>query len=176
MSEVIEIRQSPLKALGLLAAGVLMTLMCLAIVLGWLDGRPPDAVTLAVCWLGVLFFGLGTAIAAWRLATTGTGPVVTLSPAGIRDIRIAPETIPWAAVRGIGSHRVQGQAFIVLDVDPGAEAQLTLSPAVRWTRGANRAIGVGGLWISANELNTGCAALLAQCQAYWDAAQGRPAP
>ena len=174
MSEVIEIRQSPLRALGLLAVGVLMTLVCLAVVLGWIDGRTPDVVTLAACWLGVLLFGLGTAVIAWRLATIGAGPVVTLSPEGIRDIRIAPETIPWSAVRGIGSRRVQGQAFIVLDVDPGAA--LTLSPAVRWTRGANRAIGAGGLWISANELNTGHAALLAQCQAYWDAAQGRPAP
>jgi hypothetical protein len=122
--------------------------------------------------VGVAFFGLCT----WgilRRLLNASGPVVTLSPEGIRDTRVAKEPIPWSAVTGISTWEYRGQKAMVLAVSPGVEDRLGLTRMARWTRGANRALGADGLCITAAGLKIDYATLLQTSQDYADAHRRR---
>jgi hypothetical protein len=80
-----------------------------------------------------------------------SGPVVTVTPEGIRDTRVAAEVIPWSAITGISTWQYRGQKIMVLAVDPATESGLTLTRIARWSRGANRALGADGLCIAAGD-------------------------
>lgn len=95
------------------------------------------------------------------------GTVVTLSPQGIRDIRIAPEVIPWSAIRNVSTWKSQSQRIMVLDVDPETESRLPLSKIARWTREANKKLGADGLCVTAQGINTDYDGLLDATLAYW---------
>jgi hypothetical protein len=157
----IEIHQSPLSMLKLLAAGVVMTLGSACLAFGWIPAKSEGLAEFAG-WVGLLFFGFATALIAYRFMST-RGPVVILTDSGIRDIRIAPEEIPWSAVWAIGAVQISRQRFLVLAVDPACEAGLTLSMTVKWTRNANRRLGVDGLCVTAQGLAIDFAQLQALC-------------
>jgi hypothetical protein len=163
--DMMEIKGSPAKLVGLLALGLLMTGLSAAFALGRLPG-PPSAV--AVGWLGLLFFGLCTVICLWRLLTAGR-TVVTITSLGIKDVRVAANVVPWSGVRNISTMKVKGQKFIVLAVDPSIEKQLSLTRIAKWSRGPNRALGSDGLCVSAIGLKIGHDALLKACLANWRA-------
>jgi hypothetical protein len=112
-----------------------------------------------------VFFGAGTLLTLWRAVTTN-GPVVTLSPAGICDQRLAPQEIPWPAIRSISPWIQQRQRFMVLKVDPEVEAKLELTPIARMTFEANRALGAGGLCVGSQGLKIDHEELLAIAEAY----------
>src|SRR5262249_47319830 len=116
-------------------------------------------------YVGVAFFGLCTGIALFRLFTVRAA-VVTMTAEGIRDTRIAPEFIPWTAVRGIFTWQFQLQKVMVLVVDPAVEARLTLTRMARWSRGPNRALGAGGLCITAQGLKINFATLLRTARSF----------
>jgi hypothetical protein len=141
--QVIEIEGSPAKLLGLLGLGVLMTALSAAVAIPLLPGFRPNAFHQFVGYFGAVFFGACTVTIAWRLITAG-GPVVTITPQGIRDTRVAAEFIPWGAIRKIHTWQFSGQKMMVLAIDPAIERQLTLTKAARWSRGANRALGADG--------------------------------
>jgi hypothetical protein len=63
------------------------------------------------------------------------------------------------------------QKIIVLVVEPATEASLALTPIVRWTRDANRALGADGLCIAAQGLKIDHDTLLATITAYAQAAR-----
>jgi hypothetical protein len=88
-------------------------------------------------------------------------PVVIITRAGIRDKRVAKELIPWGAVKNISVWKHHRQRCMVLTVDPAVEAGLNLTRVVRWSRNANRALGVDGLCINATGLKIGFDELLA---------------
>jgi hypothetical protein len=93
-SRTIEIEGSPAKLILLSVLGLVMTGASLFVVL-----YPPlrtDIMAQIVGYFGTLFFGLCTLIGFVRLVRAGR-PVVTISPRGIQDVRVASETIPWAA-------------------------------------------------------------------------------
>jgi hypothetical protein len=121
-----------------------------------------------VGWTGIVFFGLCTLIAAWRFIAQ-RGPVITISPDGIRDIRVAADVIPWRAVRHISTWSYERQSAMILAVDPAIEAGLSLSTIARWSRGANTALGANGLAVTAGGVKIGYDALLATSVAYWQA-------
>ena len=152
-TRTIEIAASPWKHLGLIAGGVVLTALSAAIAFDLAPGmaaRATDFHKLAG-YVGVPFFGLCTIIAAWRLITAG-GPVVTITPAGIRDTRVAAELIPWRAVGRISTWEYQRQKIMVLAVDPAVERTLTLTAIARWSRGVNARLGADGLCIAATGL------------------------
>jgi hypothetical protein len=121
-----------------------------------------------------LFFGPCTALAFWKLLTAGR-TVVTISPDGIKDIRLAADILPWSGVRNISTAKLERQKFIVLAVEPSTEERLPLTRMARWTRGPNRMLGIDGLCVSAIGLKINHDALLRTCLAYWQAAhQGSP--
>ena len=99
-------------------------------------------------WVGVVFFSLCLAIIIWRLVHV-SDVLVSLTPDGILDKRVAERPIPWSAVQDVGVWTMQGQKVIVLPVSPEVEAGLGLTRMARWTRGANAKLGADGLCITA---------------------------
>jgi len=162
-SRVLEIESSPGKMLRLVGIGVVMTALSAAIALALLPGI--GSYQQIWGYAGLVFFGLATAVALWRLFATH-GPVVTIAPDGIRDTRVAAEFVPWSAVTGISTWEFAGQKVMVLKVEPACESGLTLSVATRWSRGANRALGADGLAITAQGLKIDYQTLFDTSRAY----------
>lgn len=125
----------------------------------------------AVGWFGVVFFGAMLAIAAWRLLTV-SGPVITVSPRGVRDTRVAADIVPWSAIKSISTWSAYNQPAIVLSVDPAIERTLKLTRLARLTRRANAAVGADGLCIASQGLKMRHEALLETITAYWQRARG----
>jgi hypothetical protein len=112
-----------------------------------------------------IFFGLATLIGLWQLFFV-RGPIVTVTPDGIRDRRLAAELIPWSAVSGISAWQGRRVRGIVLDVDPLVESQLTLTRMARWARAPNRQVGIEGLLIEVTGLNVNFDRLLGICRSH----------
>lgn len=151
----IEIEYSPVRMIMILVGGVAMAALSGLLAFRIIpDPRAgPGSFHEFIAYVGLVFFSLAAVSVLWRLAVT-RGPVVTLTAAGIRDIRIAPEEIPWSAVHAIGACQIRRQRFLVLAVDPAVEAQLRLTRGVRWSRAANRRLGIDGLCVTAHGLKT----------------------
>jgi len=167
----LEIGVSPWKGLGLVALGILMTTLSVAIALRLLPNVAPGSFHEFAGYVGSIFFGLATGIALWQMIGQ-RGAVITISPEGIRDRRVAAEIVPWLAVRGISTWQYRGQKVMVLAIDPVVESGLTLTPIARWSRSANRALGADGLCITAQGLKISYASLLQTSIAYAEAARG----
>jgi hypothetical protein len=150
-TDVVEIKTSAPRTLGLIFLSILLTAFSAAIALDVLPGERIGLVHRALGIVGVLFFGLGTAAWLWRHLGR-RGVVLTISREGVRDTRIAPEMIPWSAVRRMFTWEYSGQRILVLDVDPAVERTLHLSAIARWTRKANRKLGADGLCIATHGL------------------------
>src|ERR1700741_4167469 len=99
-SRALIVEGSPKKLLGLVSLGVLMTALSIMLAVRP-DARIADFDRI---WgyLGAAFFGLCTGIGLWRLFTAPRA-VITISPEGIRDTRVAVELIPWSAITGIST-------------------------------------------------------------------------
>jgi len=171
-SREIQIEASPMKLLRAALGGVLLTATSLAIALHWLPDIQHGSFVEFIGYAGAVLFPAATLFALWRALTTH-GPVVTLSREGIRDRRLAPELIPWSAVGDITVWKQRRQRSMILSVDPTVEAGLTLSRLVRWTRNANRAVGVDGLWVSAGDLKSSFDELLATTLAFAQTSRSR---
>lgn len=164
-TRTIEIRQSPWQTLLLIAGALVFVALGTLMISGSIGKARPDIFVQAIGWISVLFFGACGIVGGWRFMTV-RGPVVTLSPVGIRDMRIAEETIPWRAIRGISTWEYQRQKVMVLQVDPALERRLTLSTIARMSRRANAALGADGLCVAATGLSMRYADLLATTKAY----------
>jgi hypothetical protein len=164
-SPVVEIGGSPWKMLGLSVLGVIMTGLSAAVALRRFPGMQVDVFLELMGYAGAAFFGLCSVIGFWRLLTT-RGPVVTITPEGIRDTRVARQFIPWSAVSRISTWEHSGQKVMVLAVNPEVERRLALTAIARWSRGANRALGADGLCVTAQGLRMDYETLLATSAAY----------
>jgi hypothetical protein len=171
----VEIEASLAKMLGLTGLSLLMTALSATVALPLLPNVPPGSLAQFVGRVGTVFFGACTVLALWR-ALTMRGPVITITPEGILDRRIAAKLIPWSAVNDIGTWEYRKQRVMVLAVDPAVEAGLNLTRIARWTRDANRALGADGLCVTAQGLKIGFDELLETSLAYAGARQsGRAA-
>ena len=169
-NEIVEIKGSPAKLIGLFALGILMTGLSAMIAFGYI---PVTAGSLKqfMGWVGLLFFGACTLLIASRLMRASS-TVVTLSPEGLLDTRVAARPIPWSAIQDVGVWTMQGQKVIVLPVPPETEATLGLTRIASWSRGANKKLGADGLCVMASGLKISHDALLAQILARMEAARG----
>ncbi len=159
-TRTIEVRQSPWEMLKLLAIGVAFVACSIFI------ATQGNIFYIIVGWFGILFFGAMTVLVLWRLLTL-VGPVVIVSPRGLRDKRVAADLISWSAITDIATWSHSNQSFIVLAVQPAVEKRLRLSLITRWTRRANASLGADGLTIGSQGLRMDHDALLAAIMAYW---------
>lgn len=168
-TRTVEFHGSRGKLAGLVLLGLGLTALSLWIVLGGL--APAGSLGELASYAGILFFGAATLIACYRLATASR-VMLTLSPAGIRDVRVADAFIPWAAVKSLSTWSMQGQQVLVISVDPATEKNLPLTRLARWSRGANRALGADGLCVSPTGLGVSYDELLALASQYAEAHAG----
>ncbi len=166
--EATEFKASPVKMLLLGLGGIAMTAVSALIAFRVFYGIEPGNLIELVGYVGVGFFGLCTVLIFWRTATL-RGTVVKMTPQGISDVRVAPETIPWRAIRDISTWQSQGQEIMVLDVEPQTEASLSLSRIARWTRKANKALGADGLCVVAQGISATYNDLFEAANSYWHA-------
>lgn len=171
-NRIIEFHASPTRLVLLLAFSTLSTAMAASLVFGQLP-TPPDQAAVSAAWSGMLFFGFCALVALWRLYAQRK-PLVTLSPLGLLDTRVAAEPIPWRAIRSISTWQMQRQMVLVVAVDPAAEARLTLTRVARWTRDLNRRHGADGLVVSAQGLKIGFPTLFYACRDYWETQRTAP--
>ena len=173
-SRTIEIERSPAKLALFLIFVLGMTAFSLAVASIPVPEFEVVILVKTFGYSGAAFFGLCAVIAIWNLIKIRV-PVVTISPQGIRDTRLAAEMIPWSAVKGISTWTADRsdrkmmiitvliQRMMVLAVDPAVEKALTFTTIARWSRsvfGANR------LGVSATSLKIDNDTLLATSLAY----------
>ncbi|MDH2344765.1 STM3941 family protein [Bradyrhizobium sp. SSUT77] len=105
----------------LVAAGFAMTLLSATLVLDWWDGLG-DHNTM-VGYAGILVFALMTIRLIWMLPAE-RGPVVIVTPYGIRDLRIGNEFLLWDSIAKISAEERRGRKMIVLTPTPALQRQL----------------------------------------------------
>ena len=154
-----EIYGSSLKQLGLAVICIALTAHSGAIAFRLLGNVAPGSFIQFIGYFGLIFFGFGTVMIVWR-ALTSQGPVITITPEGFRDTRLAAEFVPWTTIKRISTWTYQRQKIIVLTVDPEVEDRLTLTRIARWARGANAKLGADGLCISVQGLKVDYDSLL----------------
>ncbi|PCC68886.1 hypothetical protein SAMN02745121_07584 [Nannocystis exedens] len=163
-SRTLELLHSPLKMFGVLAAGLVMTSLSLLLVVPIVPELAGDPVVRGLGIVGALFFGSCSVVVLRQWFTPEA--VITISPAGLRDVRVARAFIPWPAIERLSTWTFNGQSFLVIAVAPEVERRLPLTRTARWTRGPNRKLGADGLCVSAHGLKVDFATLAALVHAY----------
>ncbi|WP_283814380.1 STM3941 family protein [Bradyrhizobium japonicum] len=172
----IEIGYSPLRLVGLIGAGVLMTVASASLAFQWIaiGGSGPagtlrGAVGVVAGYVGLAFFGLGTVAAVW-LWRRVEGPIVVISRDGIRDRRIAEEVIPWKLVEDI-SHQNR-ERFLLLRLSRAADyIRFHIGPKRHPIQLTNRTLGVDKVQIGTAGFNVTTEMLLETCRTYHAAAR-----
>jgi hypothetical protein len=105
----------------LVAAGFAVTLLSAGLALAWWGGMS-DYDT-AMGYAGVALFGPITCWLIWVLPAE-RGPVVIVTPYGIRDLRIGNEFLLWDSIAEISAEERRGRKVIVLTPTPALQRQL----------------------------------------------------
>lgn len=121
-SRDLEIGQCATHLRLLVAAGFAMTLFSASLAFGWWDGLGDYGTTLG--YAGVAVFGLVTSRLIWILPAD-RGPVVIVTPYGIRDLRLGNEFLLWESIAEISAEECRGHKMIVLTPTPALRRQLS---------------------------------------------------
>ena len=195
-SRTMEIRVSRWKILALLVGTFVFAAGSTVMAFDRLDGAVPSSYHEFVGFGGTAFFGLGF-VAALVAAIRWRGPVITLSPEGIRDIRMSPKLIAWRDVRdittlsgddpkiqraiapfitvssGASELQIRKMRFMMLAVAPEIKAGLVAGRRLgKLATQLDHAFGVDGVAINPQQLSVGYDTLYAAARAYWQAAGG----
>jgi hypothetical protein len=174
-SRTIEFYASPARLITLLLFSTMSTGIAAALAFRLFPNMTNDPAATSAGYTGMVFFAFCAAVAIWRLFQQRRA-AITLSPAGLRDVRVAAEPIPWRAIKSISTLQMQRQMVLVVAIDPAEEAHLTLTRVARWTRSANRRLGADGLVISPQGLTIGYPTLFYTCRDFWEAWRKAPPP
>jgi len=161
------------RLLVFFGAGLLLSLLCAALAFMWQQGKNITTFEVAACYVGAVFFGLATFRMLWRLISARS-PVVFISRVGIRDLRLADETIAWSSVRKIQIWEQRLQKFVVLKLDPLVAGRFSGGVLGRALSLMNKTRGADSVIVNAGGLTMDVKTLLETCKQYWGA--GRPAP
>lgn len=151
---------SPWRSLGIVALGLGFLAGCGAYLL--YAGAAPASFA-AFAMYGGLLLGAAGVVAGLRNAGR-RGPVVSVGPAGIFDRRVSRDWLPWTAIVSISSATIQGNSFLMLEVDPAQDAALPITPWARRLATMNARIGYPGYAVAATALVGGFPALLDSVQ------------
>ena len=155
------------RLFALLAGGLLLTALCATLAFNWQHAKDVTNFQIAICYLGAGFFGLATCKVLWTLISS-RDPVVFVTRVGIRDIRIADDTIAWRSVRDISLFRYSSQKIVVLQVDPLLAERFEGGFLKRVLTLLNKPIGADGVLV-AGGLTMDGEALFNTCKQYWTA-------
>ncbi|MGY4365062.1 hypothetical protein ACVW1A_001127 [Bradyrhizobium sp. LB1.3] len=139
----------------LVAAGFAVTLLSAGLALAWWGGMS-DYDT-AMGYAGVALFGPITCWLIWVLPAE-RGPVVIVTPYGIRDLRIGNEFLLWDSIAEISAEERRGRKMIVLTPTPALQRQLCT------IRGLARCAQNGRIVIRSEGLATDFDTLLSACR------------
>ncbi|MCK1387979.1 STM3941 family protein [Bradyrhizobium sp. 21] len=143
----------------LVAAGFAMTLLSASLAFAWWGGMS-DYDT-AMGYAGVAVFGPITCWLVWMLPAE-RGPVVIVTPYGIRDLRIGNEFLLWDSIVEISAEERRGHKMIVLTPTPALQRQLcTIRALARCTQDDRQN---GRIVIRAEGLATDFETLLRACR------------
>lgn len=159
-----EARSTPLRVilLALLAAG--MTALSF-----WVTRiGSGDLAVMVVGYVGVAFFGFGTAVIASRLGSLGVE--VRIDERGVYVRRYRPDPIPFEAIRGAGVLVIERQKMLALHLHAPDEYPAA-GRAARALAAANAGMGYGDLGISVTGTDRSFEELLAAFDA-WGRASG----
>ena len=106
----------------LVAACFAVTLFSVGLAVGWWGEIAAHDTTIG--YLGVALFGPVTAWLIWVLPAE-RGPVVIVTPYGIRDLRIGNEFLLWDSIAEVSAEKSRGHRVIVLTSTPGLQRQLS---------------------------------------------------
>jgi hypothetical protein len=121
---------SLVRWLPLLAVVAAFTVVGAALAFGFLGDLERDWL---VGWIILMpfsvIFGCGALRLVWAVTS---GPIVTVGPRGVRDTRISPDWIPWAAITDFVAASAGGTNILALRIDPAFEATMSLTRFARW--------------------------------------------
>ncbi len=118
------IERSRTKLAGLLLGSIAFC------ALGWWLANAPEGTfrregAPIVGWVGVVFFGLCGVTATHRLLFGDKWPV-TLSEAGLIDLRMSKTLVPWSLIRSLRTLSIKGTRLLILDIDQGLKLQRSM--------------------------------------------------
>ncbi len=123
----LEIPRCVMQLRLLVAAGFAMMLLSASLAFDLWDGLGNYGTTIG--HVGVVLFGLMTAWLIWMLPAE-RGPVVVITPYGIRDLRIGNEFLLWESIAEISAEESRGHKAIVLTPTPALRHQLRAIPTL----------------------------------------------
>ncbi|OKO85820.1 hypothetical protein AC630_04620 [Bradyrhizobium sp. AS23.2] len=139
----------------LVAASFVMTLLSATLAFDWWEGLGIYDTT--VGYAGVVVFGLLTGRLIWMLPAE-RGPVVIVTPYGIRDLRIGNEFLLWDSIAEVSAEDDRGHKMIVLTPTPALQHQLSC------IRAASRGAQADRILIRSEGLATDFDTLLRACR------------
>jgi hypothetical protein len=154
-SHDLEIGQCATRLRLLVAAGFAMTLLSASLAFDLWDGIG-DYDT-AMGYVGVAVFGPITSWLIWLLPSE-RGPVVIVTPYGIRDLRIGNEFLLWDSIADVSAEECRGHKVIVLTPTPALQRQLSC------IRAASRGTQADRIVIQSEGLATDFDTLLRACR------------
>ena len=104
-----------------------------------------------------------------RVMFRSNEPVVTISPSGVCDRRISPDTVAWSTIEDIRPSRQRQVPVIELILSKEASANLTYRPLARLMRSYHRLSRAVRYTVTAHGLKMGHKQLLATLKAYAEA-------
>ena len=152
-------------------ASILAGLVVPAVVLSYIIFQAPHQAGAGAIRIEILCVLLLAAFLAWRFVRRARGgPVVFLSPAGFRYLRMSTDTIPWSAITHVSSRQTGAYRFMTLTLDPRFRTAFRMSILYR----LNIALGASELSVPVHRLDIRFDDLLAATNAYRNAALGAP--
>jgi hypothetical protein len=127
---------------------------------------------------GAAIFGAAGVAMFWR-ALKQPSTIITLSPLGLRDVRLAADLIPWNAVRGVSMVSHVGLKTLIVDIDPAVLQRLGPTHKALSMRRLNQAAGISGVSMETSTLSVSRAWLETAVTAYamaYGRAEGITAP
>lgn len=112
---------------------------------------PKPHLVLLAGWTAAMGFGVLGAIGASRLLLQ-RGPVVTISPAGIRDTQFSFETIAWADIAAVSQWTMNGRHATKLTLLASRGGTVKRVPVARLARNMDVGLGTDGFLVPASGL------------------------
>lgn len=147
----ISIRRSLPKSIGLLIVASVFVAIGIWLVRGGAVGTKGTS-TIFFGWVTVVFFGICSVLALFRLIFGSNTPVI-LSPTGFVDKRSFKREIPWSEISHVSvfSYRKTSMIRLQLAYDGIDRLELTWSATI--TRWLNKPFSLDGLYISSSDLD-----------------------